>query len=378
MSSRSASVNVTSRFFIAALAVVSLHCGGDGGGGVTPPTEPAIGLGTSTAPFSATAGGAAPASQEININNTGGGTLDGLSTSISYTAGQPTGWLNAALSGTQAPSILSLTVTPASLAPATYTARVAVTSVAASNSPQTVTVTFSVAPGVGPLIAFSTSIISFAGTQGSPNPTDKTVAITNGGTGSLTGLATATSYGAGQPTDWLTAMLDQTTAPSTLTVAANIGALAPGTYTATVNVTSGVAGNSPQTVAVTFVVSAPPPVIVLSAATVDFHGVESTDPPPQTVDITNGVTGPLSGLAADVSYQAGQPTGWLLTALSAADAPSTLTLTPMIAGLGEGTYTATVNVSAPGATNSPQAITVTFTVASSETPLLSTPSSRAW
>jgi hypothetical protein len=487
MSSRPASAKVLSRLSIAVLAALTLQCGGGDGGGVAPPTDPAIALQTSTVTFNGTAGGAAPAPQVINITNGGGGTLANLSTSVSYTAGQSTGWLTATLSATSAPSTLILTAAPGSLTPATYTALVAVAADGATNSPQTVTVTLTVAPSTGggplialssttqnfaapqgganptaqtvdvtnsgagtldgltatvsygagqptgwlnaalsapaapstlnltattgsltagtynasvaitsaaaanspqavavtftvaapgsaPLIALSNTTISFTGTQGAPNPADQTIDVSNGGTGSLTGLAAAVTYGSGQPTDWLTATLDHAKAPATLTLAANTGALAPGTYNANVNVTSGVASNSPQAVAVTFTVSAPlPPTIVLSATTLDFRGVQSTDPPPATVDITNGVAGPLSGLSADVSYQAGQQTGWLFTTLSATDAPSTLTLTPMMASLGEGTYTATVNVSAPGATNTPQAITVTFTVATSGTPLLEYP-----
>src|SRR5436305_697190 len=98
MSTRPAPAKALSRLLTAALATLTLQCGGGDGGGVTPPTEPTIGLQTSTASFTATAGGAAPAPQVINISNTGGGTLDGLSTSVSYTAGQSTGCLPAVLS----------------------------------------------------------------------------------------------------------------------------------------------------------------------------------------------------------------------------------------------------------------------------------------
>jgi hypothetical protein len=485
-SSRVVPAKFLSALLSVAVAALTVQCGGDGGG-VTPPTEPAIGLSSASVSFNGTAGGAAPTPQVIEVTNSGGGTLDGLSTTISYAAGQATGWLSSSLSATTAPSTLILTVTPGSLAEATYTANVAVTSATAGNSPQAVTVTFTVAPSAGgaplialssstqncaapqggadpaaqavevtnggdgtldalsvsvsyttgqptgwlsatlsapaapstltltaatgslaagtytasvavtspaagnspqpvavtftvappaaaPLIALATTTISFAGTLGVTDPAPQTVAITNGGTGSLTGLAASITYTAGQPTGWLSATVDRTRAPSTLTLAATTGSLVAGTYTATVNVTSPVASNSPQMVAVTFVVTAPPPpVIVLSNTSLTFVGVQSTDPPAQTVEITNGVVGPLTGLEVAVSYTPGQQTDWLFAILSSTAAPSTLTLTPMMASLGEGTYTATVTVSSPVATNSPQQLTVTFTVATSGAPLLEYP-----
>src|SRR4051794_21745454 len=172
ISSRLISGKVFSSLLIAAVAALTLHCGGDSGGGVTPPSDPTIALSSSTASFTATAGGPAPAPQTITITNSGGGTLDGLQTSISYTAGQASGWLTAVLSATEAPSTLILNVAPGSLAPATYTANVAITSSAAGNSPQTLAVTLTVAPsaGGGPLIALSSASQNFTAPQGGANP----------------------------------------------------------------------------------------------------------------------------------------------------------------------------------------------------------------
>ena len=56
-------------------------------------------------------------------------------------------------------------------------------------------------------------------------------------------------------------------------------------------------------------------------------------------------------------------TGWLAAALSSATAPATLSLNPITGSLSAGTYTATVSLISPVANNSPQNISVTFTVA---------------
>src|SRR5215210_615370 len=157
--SRLASAKVPSGLLLTVLALVSLQCGG----GVTPPTDPSIGLSSATASFTTTVGGAAPAPQVITVTNGGGGTLDGLGSNISYTAGQATGWLTSTLSATAAPSTLILTVNPATLTEATYTANVVVSSAAASNSPQTVSVSLTIGPasGGGPVIALSSATQAF-------------------------------------------------------------------------------------------------------------------------------------------------------------------------------------------------------------------------
>jgi Fibronectin type III domain len=365
-SSRTVTVSFRSSLLLAALAALTLNCNSDDGSGVTPPEE-VIELSSANVSFSGTEGGASPPPQTIEVTNGGEGTLDGLASSASYTAGQPTGWLSASLSATAAPSTITLTATVGSLPEGTYTASVAVSSAAAENSPQTVSVTLTVGPsaGGGPLIALSSSSQSFTAPQGGAAPPAQTVDITNSGVGTLDGLAADVTYTAGQPTGWLGASLSGPAAPSTLTLTATPGSLPVGTYTASVAITSGVAGNSPQSVAVTFTVTPPAaaPQIALSPTTITFAGTQGGgDPGPQTVDVTNSGTGTLDGLAESVSYTAGQPTGWLSANLSRARAPATLTLAATAGVLTAGTYTASVSVTSAVATNSPQTVNVTFTI----------------
>src|SRR6266498_3395260 len=94
--------------------------------------------------FTATQGGASPAAQTVTVSNGGGGTLSGLTATVSYTTGQ--GWLAASLSSTTAPSTLTLTATTGTLVAGTYTATVAVAAAGAANSPQPVSVTFTLGP----------------------------------------------------------------------------------------------------------------------------------------------------------------------------------------------------------------------------------------
>lgn len=233
------------------------------GASVTLPSNgPTIALNPTAQTFAATAGGSSPAARTVAVTNGGTGTLSGLSIgTISYGAGA-TGWLAASVSPTTAPATITLTATLGSRAAGSYTATVPVLSSAAgvTNSPQNISVTFTVsAAASAPAIALNPASQTFTATAGGSSPAAKTVAVTNGGTGTLSGLAIGTiSYGAGA-SGWLAAGVSPTTAPATVTLTPTLGSLAAGTYTATVPVTSSAAGvtNSPQNVGVTFTVSAP-------------------------------------------------------------------------------------------------------------------------
>src|SRR5512134_3162036 len=153
----------------------------------------------------------------------------------------------------------------------------------------------------------------------------------------------------GVPTVWSS----QDPAVASVSATGAVEGLAVGSSTITAT-----AGGFTATATVTV---APPPAIALSRTTVTFSGVAgAASPGPDSVAVTNagGIT--LGGLAIDAIAYAGAATGWLTAALDAAVAPTTLRLTPSSAGLALGTHVATVAIAAPGATNSPQNVTVTL------------------
>ncbi len=325
---------------------------------------PAIALSAGSATFTDTALTSDPASQVINVTNGGGGVLSGLSVgNVVYGAGA-TGWLVATLAANTAPTTLSLAAAKGSLAAGTYTATVSVQAASAGNSPQNVTVTFTIAPA--PTIVLSSSAVTFTDTALTTDPPPDTVSVTSAG-GTLGGLSVGTvTYGAGG-TGWLTATLVGATAPTKLILTAAKGSLAPGTYTATVPAQSPSAGNSPQDVTVTFqIVSAS--TIVLSSATVTFTDtLLRTDPASQTVNVTSA-GGLISGLSLGTITSGAGGTGWLTASLGGATAtPATVTLAVAKGSLAAGTYTATVPVQSGLAGNSPQNVTVTFTIAPAPT-----------
>ena len=109
-----------------------------------------------------------------------------------------------------------------------------------------------------PRLQLSNAMVAFLATAGAPSPAAKSVTITNGGGGELSGLtAGPVAYGPGA-NGWLQASLSGTSAsPSaTLSLQPAIGALTPGSYTATLPVSADGALGSPQLVQVSLLVRA--------------------------------------------------------------------------------------------------------------------------
>lgn len=323
-------------------------------------TPPLLQTGAPTATFEAVAGQGDPADQSIAITNGGDLPLTGLTVgTIQYGAGETPGWLTATLAATAAPTQLQLAASTSGLSPGTYTATLSVASSVSINGPQSLAVTLVVLRP--PSIELGTQLAEIGTTPGTDSP-PTVVAITNGGDQPLTGLQISVAYPGGGPSGWLSATLDASTAPTSLRLVGRGGLVPQGQYSATVTVSSSVSGVAPRALDVDFVV-APGPAITLSATDVAFTGVVSQgSPAPKSVQVNNGGGGTLSQLSVGpISYNGAG--GWLSAALTTGTAPASIVFTPNTAGLGAGTYSASVTVQSPVATNSPRTITVTLEVA---------------
>ena len=229
-----------------------------------------------------------------------------------------------------------------------------------------------------PELTLSARSVNFSAQTGGDDPTLQSVTVTNSGGGTLADLRIGTlAYGEGEPTGWLTASLSGSPAQAAVNLNVTIGSLPEGEYHATVPVTLDDATNSPQNIAVTLTLTTPP-AIQLSTTNVNFSATAGgSDPAPQTVTVTNGGGGELSGLQVGTITYEGGASGWLTTAsLSGATAPATLTLQPSTADLAENTYTATVPIISDVASNTPQNVIVTFSVGATSAIVLSATSLR--
>ena len=112
------------------------------GTGTTAPQPPSLALSSTMLNLSAVPGGA-PVSITDEVENTGGGTLD-------FSAAPDVSWLTVVPQTGAAPAQLTITADATTLAAGTYVGHVAVSSPSVQNSPQTITVTFTVSAAPPP------------------------------------------------------------------------------------------------------------------------------------------------------------------------------------------------------------------------------------
>ncbi len=108
---------------------------------------PTIQLTPDSLTFTGVAGSGALTDQTVAVDNSGGGTLTGLSVvSVTYSAGA-TGWATAALDQPAAPGTLTMSVSTTGLAVGSYTAKIAIGDPTATNNPDTVRVRLTLSAG---------------------------------------------------------------------------------------------------------------------------------------------------------------------------------------------------------------------------------------
>lgn len=94
--------------------------------------------------LSARSGAVAPATQEVEITNEGGGALDAIQATVRNYTGGPTGWLSVVLEATRAPTTATLVASAQSLPAGQYAATVRFSSPVTANDYVDVRVTFTV------------------------------------------------------------------------------------------------------------------------------------------------------------------------------------------------------------------------------------------
>ncbi|HSJ23604.1 MAG TPA: fibronectin type III domain-containing protein, partial [Longimicrobiales bacterium] len=113
---------------------------------IVSPPPPAIGTEPTSLAFSGRIGADDPTAQTVQITNTGGGTVTGLTTFATYPGDQTGGWLSLSLNRSTAPATLTARVRLAGLTAGMYTASISIASATAGNGPHTLPVTLHVLP----------------------------------------------------------------------------------------------------------------------------------------------------------------------------------------------------------------------------------------
>ena len=300
--------------------------------------------------FSGQSGGVAPPSQNVTVG-TGGTILDYALTTSTTSGGN---WLSVSPVGGQTGGSFAVTANPSALAPGTYTGSVKVYS-AASNSPQTLSVTFNVSAPPFILVPAPSSF-TFTSVTGGTTPT-QALSVTSSPASSVSYTAAVSTTDGNA---WLSVNpTSGTTGGAALTVSADPTKVPTGgTYHGTITLTSSGATNSPLAVPVTFNVTK----VATSPPSLSFNTSSGgPNPPSQNLSVTS--TGP-----ANISFTASASTtsggSWLsLNTGSGTTNGSALVVSVNNSSLAAGTYNGSVNITPAGATT-PISVPVTVTVSS--------------
>ncbi len=296
--------------------------------------------------FSAVQNGSNPAAQSLTIANTGPGVL-------TWTASSNSAWLTlnntTSASGTNLGSV-SVRVNPAGLSVGTHTGLITIVGTGSANSPQTVNVSFDVTAAPTPTIGLSATTLSFSAVQGGSNPANKTISVSNSGSGTLNWTATENA-------NWLSLSPASGTGSGTISVAVNTAGLSVGTISTPITIAASGATNTPQTVAVSLTITAAPvpPAIGLSPTSLSFTAQQGSGNPTAqsvTISITGGTTWSISHDATWLGHTPNTGTG-----------TGTMTISVATGTLTAGTYNGQVTLWPTGATQVTLPVTFTVTAA---------------
>jgi hypothetical protein len=328
---------------------------------VTTPVGPTVAFSPSHLSFSAVQGGADPASQILEIWNSGAGTLNwGVSDNANWLSLSPA---NGSSTGDHDEVTASVNI--AGLSAGGYSATITIAAAGATNTPRTLTVSLTLTETEAPTIAFSPAGLSFSAVAGEANPTNKTLQIWNSGTGTL-------DWSVSDDADWLT--LAPTSGSSSgehdeVTASVNIADMSAGDYSATITIAAAGATNTPQTLGVSLTLTeTAAPAIAFGPASLSFGAVAGeANPANKTLEIWNSGTGTLDWSVSDNA-------DWLTLAPTSGSSTGehdvvNVTASVDMTGMTAGSYLATITITAPEATNTPRTLAVSLTLTETEGPI---------
>ncbi len=209
---------------------------------------PTLVLGASALAFSAVEGRAAPSPQSLNIANTSGA-------SFSWTAQATTtpaaNWLKLSHTSGTGDGAIAVSIDLTGLTAGTYRGSIVVSAAGLGGSPQTASVTLTVA--ARPVIALGASSLSFSALPGR-DPAAQSLTISNAGGSTLEWSAAVSSSSGGS---WLSVSPASGSGNATLQVSVRSANLAPAVYTGTIAFGAPGAGNSPASVIVQLTIALP-------------------------------------------------------------------------------------------------------------------------
>lgn len=270
---------------------------------------------------------AAPATSTLTV-----GASDGSAQAFSVAVSSAnSSWLTLSPTSGTTPASVKVTANPSGLVPGIYVAYLTVTEAALPIPTKTVSARLTVS---GSNLVASPSLLTFTYQPGTSLPPPQTVNVSlasGSGTVALTGVTTDVS--------WLK-VTSATSAPATLQVSINPGLLTVGTYEGDVIVNGVGSPNTSLQIPVTVTVNSLPQLTAAPTSLAFNYQIGGALPSPQSFALSTGDT-PLN-------FTATSPGNWVQLSPARGATPSSVLVTVDPAGLGVGTYSGNVNVSAVG------------------------------
>ena len=307
---------------------------------------PTISVSSSLLSYTYQSGGNLPQALAVTVT---------ASSAVAFTAAASGGsWLSVSPASGTTPASLSVSVDPTGLSPGSYDGTITITAPGASNSPQTVSVSLTVTSSTSaPTISLNPNVLNYTYQSGGNLPQALAVIVT----ASSAVAFTAAASGGG----WLSVSPASGTTPASLSVSVNPTGLSPGSYNGTITITAPGVSNSPQTVSVSLVVSS---IGSIGTATMSVNpsvlnyayqsGGNLLPPQAVTVAATSAVA--FTASAAGSS--------WLSVSPASGTTPFSLSVSVNPTALSPGVYSGTITITALGASNSPQTVSVSLVVSS--------------
>jgi predicted secreted protein len=297
--------------------------------------------------FTAVEGGSNPVIKMLDIWNSGIGTLNWtLSDDAAWLSENPTGGNSTSIHDTVA---LSVNIT--GMSAGDYSANINITSPGVNNSPQVVPVSLHISSPTLE-ISFSPESLSFTAVEGGSAPANQTLEIWNsGGERRDWSLSDDAAWLSESPTSGSSKGEHDTAA-----VSVDIAGMSAGDYSANITITSPGASNSPQVVPVSLHISSAAPEISFSPESLSFTTGEGGSN--KTLEIWNSGIDTLNWtLTDDAAWLSESPTSGSSTS---ADDKTLVTVSVNTAGMSAGDHSANITITSPGASNSPQTVSVSL------------------
>lgn len=317
-------------------------------------TRPVIWVNMFEMTFAASAIGENPVSQILKVKNSGQQTLN-------YSISADQDWVsvledNGTSTGNTNEHHVIVNKTGLEPRDEPYVANLSISCSDAYNNPQKIDVSLMVSEEPPPKIKVTPKKLSFSGQVDRANPSSQNIYIQNTGGGKLNfEVKTDSSWISVDPTSGTSETKEKRIKVSVSTAGMN-----KGTYDGTISIIDPAAENSPQIVVVTLTLSKEPlPQISVRPKNLTFDAIVGSNPhSTQNIYVSNSGGGTLSyNIDWDANWLSVNPTGGNVSGNEKRH-----TVSVNSAGLAAGTYTGTILISDPNATNSPRSVGVTLNI----------------